>query len=33
MARVIMKGDEAVAKAAIVGGCRYFIGLSHYTTE
>ena len=26
MAKVIMKGNEAVAKAAIVGGCRYFMG-------
>ena len=26
MAKVIMKGNEAIAKAAIVGGCRYFMG-------
>ncbi len=26
MARVIMKGNEAIAKAAIVVGCRYFMG-------
>ena len=33
MARVIMKGNEAIAKAAIVGGCRIFHGLSYNTPE
>jgi len=26
MAKVLMKGNEAVAEAAIKGGCRYFFG-------
>ena len=26
MAKIIMKGNEAIAKAAILGGCRYFFG-------
>ncbi|MEA5084223.1 MAG: 3-methyl-2-oxobutanoate dehydrogenase subunit VorB [Lachnospiraceae bacterium] len=26
MAKIIMKGNEAVAKAAIIAGCRYFFG-------
>lgn len=26
MAKVLMKGNEAIAKAAILGGCRYFFG-------
>ena len=26
MAKVIMKGNEAFSKAAILGGCRYFFG-------
>lgn len=26
MAKIIMKGNEAISKAAIIGGCRYFFG-------
>ena len=26
MAKILMKGDEAVAEAAVRGGCRFFAG-------
>lgn len=31
--KVLMKGNEAIAEAAILAGCRYFFRLSDNTSE
>ena len=33
MARILMKGNEAMAEAAIQAGCQALLRLSHYTSE
>ena len=32
MAKVLMKGNEAVGKAAIEAGCRYFFGYPDHSS-
>ena len=33
MAKVLMKGNEAIAEAAIQAGCRFFFRLPHHAPE